>query len=101
MGFPPFLSEITAIVSQKSSLEANWGVKMKPTVRVNTCIILYPLSTTDNLVNYGTSRPRINTGMHVRLQYLEPYCAINGTVVAFFVEQLAANTKQKKDKLTT
>jgi hypothetical protein len=35
MGFPPFLSEITAIVSQKSSLEANWGVKMKPAVSTN------------------------------------------------------------------
>jgi hypothetical protein len=27
MGFPPFLSEIAAVVSQKSSLEANWGSK--------------------------------------------------------------------------
>jgi hypothetical protein len=33
MGFPLFLSEIAAIVGQKSSLEANWlGVKMKPAV---------------------------------------------------------------------
>jgi hypothetical protein len=29
---PPVLSGITAIVSQKSPLEANWGVKMKPAV---------------------------------------------------------------------
>jgi hypothetical protein len=27
MGFPPFLSGIAAIVSQKSSPEANWGSK--------------------------------------------------------------------------
>ena len=33
MGFPPFLSEITAITSQKSPLEANWGVKTKPAVK--------------------------------------------------------------------
>jgi hypothetical protein len=28
-GTPPFLSGITAVVSQKSALEPNWGVKMK------------------------------------------------------------------------
>ena len=36
-GIPPrpFSIEIAAIISQKSVLEANWGVKMKPAVYIS------------------------------------------------------------------